>query len=66
MKCYGSCDMSRATCIFCAPEREILAESAHALAILDAFPVSPGHALIVPRLHVVTIFELNEAEFASS
>lgn len=55
---------SDAACIFCAPDREILAESALSLAFADAYPVSPGHALVVPRRHVVTIFELNDEEYA--
>ena len=55
---------SDAACIFCAPDREILAESALSLAFADAHPVSPGHALVVPRRHVVTIFELNDEEYA--
>ena len=55
--------MPPSTCIFCALDREILAESTHSLAILDAFPISPGHALVVPRRHAVTIFDLTEAEY---
>jgi len=46
------------------PDREILAESTHELAFLDAFPVSPCHALVVPKRHVATIFALTEAEYA--
>jgi histidine triad (HIT) family protein len=30
--------------------------------IFDTHPVNPGHALIIPRRHVVSIFELNQAE----
>lgn len=46
-------------CPFCriAPER-VLAESAHAIVILDAFPVSEGHTLVVPRRHVASVFDL--------
>ena len=51
-------------CIFCHPEREILCENTHALAFADAFPVSPGHSLVVPRRHVMTVFELTEFEYA--
>lgn len=53
-----------AACIFCNPDREILCENEHALAFADAFPVSPGHTLVVPRRHVVGVFELTEAEYA--
>jgi len=53
-----------APCIFCHPDREILAESALSRAFLDAFPVSPGHALVVPKRHVVTVFDLSDEEYA--
>jgi ATP adenylyltransferase len=56
--------MTQANCIFCAPDREILAESALALAVFDSFPVSPGHALVVPKRHVATIFDLADDEYA--
>ena len=56
--------MTQANCIFCAPDREILAESALALAVFDSFPVSPGHALVVPRRHAATIFDLADDEYA--
>lgn len=49
---------------FCVPDREILAESALALAVFDAFPVSLGHALVVPKRHVATIFDMADDEYA--
>lgn len=30
----------------------------HAIAFHDTFPVSPGHALVIPRSHVESIFDL--------
>jgi ATP adenylyltransferase len=51
-------------CPFCNPDREIIAENEHALAILDDYPISPGHALVIPRRHTQTIFDLNDAEYA--
>ena len=51
-------------CIFCKPQREIIAENKSALAVWDSYPVSQGHALIVPRRHVRTIWEMDEAEYA--
>jgi diadenosine tetraphosphate (Ap4A) HIT family hydrolase len=56
--------MNQANCIFCAPDREILAENANGLAFFDFFSVSRGHALIVPKRHVMTLFEMSEEEFA--
>jgi diadenosine tetraphosphate (Ap4A) HIT family hydrolase len=50
-------------CIFCEPEREILAQNARAIAVFDSFPVSPGHALILPRRHVASIWDLEPDEY---
>jgi len=50
-------------CIFCRPQREVLAENEHAIAVFDTYPVSPGHSLILPRRHAVTIWDLSEAEY---
>lgn len=51
-------------CPFCRVEadREIIASSALSLAFFDGFPVSPGHALIVPRRHVASFFDLTKEE----
>ena len=56
--------MNPGDCIFCDPKREILAENAHALAFFDSFPVSRGHALVVPKRHALDIFELSDEEYA--
>jgi len=48
-----------------ADGREILSANTHAVAIWDAFPVSPGHALIVSRRHVADLFELSAEEQAA-
>jgi ATP adenylyltransferase len=49
------------TCPFCAPgaERELITESATAYAIFDKYPVSPGHALIIPKKHIADYFALS-------
>ena len=51
-------------CPFCLveQEREIIASSSLSLAFFDGFPVSPGHALIIPRRHVASYFDLTEEE----
>jgi diadenosine tetraphosphate (Ap4A) HIT family hydrolase len=51
-------------CPFCAIEdsREIIAESELSLAFYDGYPVSPGHALIIPKRHVSSFFDLSEEE----
>lgn len=51
-----------ANCVFCNSEHERIAENEVAIAIFDAFPVNPGHALIIPKRHVADFFELSESE----
>lgn len=50
-------------CLFCNPGREILAANDGAIAVFDSFPVSPGHALVLPRRHAATIWDLDAEEF---
>lgn len=54
-----------APCIFCTLDRPVLAHNALAVAVRDAYPVSPGHTLIVPRRHVRTLFDTTPEEYAS-
>ena len=50
-------------CPFCpVKHREILAEHPLAAAITDSFPLTQGHALVVPRRHVASFFELTTNE----
>ena len=57
--------MSEASCPFCAlPAERILLLADEALVIRDAFPVSPGHTLVIPRRHIGSFFELTDAERA--
>jgi diadenosine tetraphosphate (Ap4A) HIT family hydrolase len=44
---------------------DLLADSELAVAIKDAFPVNPGHTLIIPRRHVASLFELTAEEQAA-
>jgi diadenosine tetraphosphate (Ap4A) HIT family hydrolase len=50
-------------CPFCNPEKDrIIINGLHALAITDGFPVSDGHALIIPRRHIQTVFDATDIE----
>ena len=51
-------------CPFCNPDPEskLILESATAYAIFDKFPVSKGHALIIPKKHCVDYFQLSFKE----
>jgi diadenosine tetraphosphate (Ap4A) HIT family hydrolase len=53
-------------CPFCnlVPDR-ILDSNAHAVAVADAFPVSPGHTLVIPKPHNSCFFELALDEIAA-
>jgi diadenosine tetraphosphate (Ap4A) HIT family hydrolase len=57
--------MSDKPCIFCHLDRPILLENALARAFYDAYPVSPGHALITPQRHVRTLFDASPEEIAA-
>lgn len=58
--------MDNAHCPFCSPNKDrIIVNGAHALAIVDGFPVSNGHALIVPHRHIQTLFDATDLEQAS-
>ena len=57
--------MNTVSCPFCNLDRDCLIESDTAFAIYDGYPVSPGHALIIPKRHVANYFELSEEEQAA-
>jgi ATP adenylyltransferase len=51
-------------CLFCniTNDRELVAENTLAMAFRDAFGVTEGHSLVVPKRHVESYFELSTAE----
>ena len=52
-------EMCNTDCIFCnIPQERVIAESDLCFAIFDGFPVSEGHALIIPKRHVADYFDL--------
>lgn len=51
------------TCPFCSlPAERIIVTNEHALAIRDAFPVSDGHTLVLPRRHIESWFDTTNVE----
>lgn len=52
------------SCPFCRLARrvEVICETATCVAFYDGYPVSPGHALIVPKRHVASYFDLTHHE----
>lgn len=58
--------MTGSNCPFCQLDAaRIVFSDDVTLVIRDAFPVSPGHTLIIPRRHVGSFFELTAPERAS-
>jgi diadenosine tetraphosphate (Ap4A) HIT family hydrolase len=52
-------------CLFCDKENQkfqLIAENDFAVARWDQFPVSTGHALIIPKKHVASFFDLTNEE----
>ena len=53
------------SCPFCSMDiSRVLISNQLAIATADAFPVSEGHTLIIPRRHISSIFEATEEELA--
>ena len=60
--------LSEQSCLFCKVSRgeadPFIFENRSFVGIFDTNPVNPGHALIIPKRHVASIFNLNDAEHA--
>ena len=55
--------MNKNSCIFCDIDAfDVQAENNYACVINDAFPITEMHALIIPKRHVKTYFDLNANE----
>lgn len=54
-------------CPFCIVQKteKALHENEHAFAILDKYPVTDGHTLVIPRRHVTNYFELSQYELVA-
>jgi diadenosine tetraphosphate (Ap4A) HIT family hydrolase len=53
-------------CVFCdVPQARLIRENKLAFVIRDDFPVTPLHALIIPKRHVSGYFDLNSPEISA-
>lgn len=53
-------------CLFCTiPPERVVAQNELAYAIRDGFPVTPLHALVIPKRHVADFFGLTEPEITA-
>jgi diadenosine tetraphosphate (Ap4A) HIT family hydrolase len=57
-------DSHRENCPFCqcVVGQRVVVEHGTVFAILDKYPVTEGHHLIMPKRHVVDYFEMSEVE----
>lgn len=57
---YNQTKKQYSECVFCNldKEKELISETATAVAFLDSYPVNEGHTLIIPKRHVADYFEL--------
>ena len=50
-------------CAFCTlPQERLIATNESGVVIRDAYPISPGHTLVIPKRHVGSFFELRKDE----
>jgi diadenosine tetraphosphate (Ap4A) HIT family hydrolase len=50
-------------CPFCSlPQERVVARNQFAMVLRDAYPISPGHTLIVPSRHVASLFDVSPDE----
>lgn len=55
--------MHTLSCPFCTlPPERIVAANAVGWVVRDAYPVTPGHTLVIPRRHMASFFELSADE----
>ena len=62
--------MSDESCLFCricAGElpAQIIAEDDRTIAFMDISPATPGHALVIPRVHARDLLEIDPADLAA-
>jgi diadenosine tetraphosphate (Ap4A) HIT family hydrolase len=58
--------MPHEQCPFCSvAASRVYLEAEGALALADAYPITEGHTLVVPKRHVASLFDLNGEEQAA-
>ncbi len=50
--------MKKKDCLFCGLDRWYIFENEHFYSVFDVYPVSPGHALVIPKNHIVSLLDL--------
>jgi diadenosine tetraphosphate (Ap4A) HIT family hydrolase len=58
--------MKTTACPFCSlPEGRIVQFNETGWVVRDAYPISPGHTLVIPKRHVGSFFDLTDEERGS-
>ena len=57
--------MKSKPCIFCDPDKRIILENDLAYAMLDGFPVTQGHTLVIPKRHFSDYFDITKKELSA-
>jgi len=52
-------------CVFCNSGNRVIIENEYAYAMLDVFPVTKGHTLIISKRHFSSYFQITEEELLS-
>ena len=61
--CLYPCGVDNIPCPFCAlPTARVVLRNDSAIVIRDAYPVSPGHTLVIPVRHVASFFDTTTGE----
>jgi diadenosine tetraphosphate (Ap4A) HIT family hydrolase len=58
--------VNQPACPFCVlPKERVLLETETTLAFFDGYPVTEGHALVIPKRHMASVFDLPSDELAA-
>ncbi|MCB9802944.1 HIT family protein [Candidatus Nomurabacteria bacterium] len=50
-------------CLFCNKKEDWIFENRYFYSVFDIHPVSPGHALAIPKRHIVSLLDLTDNEW---
>ncbi|MFT4303121.1 MAG: HIT family protein [Candidatus Woesearchaeota archaeon] len=50
-------------CLFCNIKEDYIFENEHFFAIFDIHPISPGHSLVIPKKHIISLLDLETKQW---
>ncbi len=54
--------MTKEHCLFCDFQGQTTFENEFIIVVFDAYPVSPGHSLIISKRHIPSFFQISDIE----